>query len=159
MPIITIQNTPIAFPNTGTSPSWSPAVIQFAEAVEVALSAAIGDFDVPPQVYTLSSNANANLNIPNLSFDSESVRSITIEYALYRTTVSSNTYAKGRLNIMYDDFTTSWYMQREDDIGNITTEATFNITTAGQVQITTTTLAGSDYSGTISFYAKTNEKE
>jgi hypothetical protein len=60
---------------------------------------------------------------------------------------------------MYDDFTTSWYMQREDDVGNITTEAVFNITTTGQVQITTTTLAGSDYSGTISFYAKTNEKE
>lgn len=159
MPLITIQGTPIEFPNSGSSPNWSPAVIEFAQAVEAALQAAIGEFDVPPQVYTLTNNVNSNLNIPNLSFSSQEVRSATIEFAVFRKTNSLKTFAKGRLNIFYDDVAADWAIQREDDVGNITNEVTFSITSSGQIQITTTNLAGSSYTGKISYSAKALPRE
>lgn len=159
MPTIVIQNTPIEFPNSGSSPNWAPAVIEFAQAVEEALSAAVGDYDVSPQVYTLINNANTDLEVPNLTFSITEVRSATIEFSVYRETNTNKSFAKGRLNLFYDDDAASWAVQREDDIGNVTDEVTFDITPSGQVRISTETLAGSGYSGTISYSAKALTKE
>jgi len=158
MPTITISGTPIEFPNTATSPDWSESVIQFAEAVELALQSAIGEFDVPPQVFTLPNNVNTNLDLPNLSFSTTEVRSVTIEFAVFRSTDSNITEAKGRLNMLFDDDSNNWLLQREDDVGNITSEVTFNVTNQGQVQISTTSLVGTNYQGVISYSAEALQK-
>ena len=65
---IVIQGTVIEFPTSGESPNWAPAIVEFAEAVEAALQSVLGDFDVFPQTFILSNNANSNLNIPNLNY-------------------------------------------------------------------------------------------
>lgn len=155
---ITIAGTPIEFPSTAQSPDWSEAIIQFAEAVELALQSAIGEFDVPPQVFTLSNNVNTNLDLPNLSFSTTEVRSVTVEFAVFRSTDSNITEAKGRLNMLFDDDSSTWLVQREDDVGNITSEVTFNVTNQGQVQISTTSLAGTNYQGVISYSAEALQK-
>lgn len=158
MPTITISGTPIEFPSTGNSPDWSPAVIQFAEAVESALLSAIGVADVPPQLFTLLDNVNTNLDLPNLSFSTTEVRSVTIDFSVRRSTLLHVTEAKGRLNLLFDDETDVWLVQREDDIGNITSEVTFNVTNQGRVQINTTFLPGLEYQGSISYSAKALQK-
>lgn len=159
MPRIIIQNTPIEFPSSGQSPNWSPAVITFAQAVETALQAAIGDFDVSPQVLVLSNNVNTNLDIPNLSFSNSEVRSASIDISVWRKTDSSKQFCKTKLNIFYDDVMNDWAVEREDDVGNTTTEITFDITPSGQVRVSTTSISGPNYSGTISYSAKALQKD
>jgi len=159
MPIITILGTPVEFPNTGSSPNWAPSVIQFAELVELALQSAVGDFDVPPQVLTLQNNVNSNLDIPNLNFSTQEVRSANITYSVYRETDTSTSWSEGELNVMYNDDLGDWAVQREENVGNITTEVTFNITSTGQLQISTTVLSGTGYTGKIGYYAKALKKD
>ena len=75
---ITIGGTVIQFPNTGASPAWSPAIIQFAEAVAVQLQVISSPFDVAPTVQILTSNANTDITLngngSSLSFPHTSVR-------------------------------------------------------------------------------------
>lgn len=150
---VTIQGTEIEFPTSGESPNWAPAVVEFAQAVEEALDASLGDFDVFPQTFILTQNANTNLNIPNLNFPIEEVRSAFIKYAVYRSTASNSSFDSGEMVIIYDSLSSTWYLQRES-VGNSDTDIIFNITSAGQIQITTTSLSGTGYSGRIAFSAQ-----
>ena len=159
MPLLTILGTPVEFPNASASPQWAPAVIQFAELVTEALQSAVGDFDVSPQVFALQNNVNTNLDLPNLSFSTSEVRSANIVFSVYRETSSGTSYAEGEINIFYNDDLAEWAIQREDNVGNIVDEVLFNITSTGQVQITTTSLSGSSYTGKVGYYAKTLKKE
>lgn len=151
--VVTIQGTEIEFPTPGESPNWAPAVLEFAQAVEDALQAAIGDFDVFPQTFILTSNANSNLDIPNLNFPIDEVRSAFITYSVYRSTATNSSFDSGEMVVIYDSLNTTWYLQREAD-SNSDTDIMFNITSAGQIQITTTSLSGTGYSGRIAFSAQ-----
>lgn len=151
--IVTIQGTEIEFPTAGESPNWGPAIVEFAQAVEDALAASLGDFDVFPQTFILTQNANTNLDIPNLNFPIDEVRSAFITYSVYRSTATNSSFDSGEMVIIYDSLNTTWYLQRES-VGNSDTDITFNITSAGQIQITTTSLSGTGYSGRIAFSAQ-----
>jgi hypothetical protein len=79
---ITIQGTVIDFPSSGQSPNWAPAIIEFAQAVEQALSGVVGPYDVSPQVIDIQNGIPGN--ILALSFASSVVRSVQIMYSVYR---------------------------------------------------------------------------
>lgn len=158
IPII-IGGTVIQFPVSGSSPNWAPALVEFAQAVEETLQAAVGDFDIPPQVFPLQNVVNTNLALPNLSFSPAEVRSATITFNVYRSTLSNVSFASGTITVMYNDDAGDWAFQREDDVGNVTDEVLFDITSTGQVRITTTALAGTDYSGRVGYYAKALKRE
>jgi hypothetical protein len=83
---ITIQSTVINFPSSGSSPNWSEAVIQFAEAVAAALALVVGPFDVAPQTFVMTSNANTNVALPNLTFPPSDVQGAVIQYSVLRQT-------------------------------------------------------------------------
>lgn len=145
--IITIQGTPIEFPSSGESPNWAPAVIEFAQATEQALLSAVGPYDIAPQVFNLISDVNTNLDISNLNFPTAVVRAGYINYSVIR--IGSSTVSEaGQIVVVYDGST--WTLTR-DYVGDA--NCTFNITSTGQVQITTPTLAGYS-SGKISFSAQ-----
>ena len=151
--VINIQGQVIDFPTSGQDPSWAPAIVQFAQAVEDALRAAIGDFDVFPQTFILTNNANTNLEIPNLNFPIAEVRSAFIQYSVYRSTDSNSSYDAGDITVIYDTLTATWHLQRES-VGNSDTDISFDITGTGQVRIPTTSLSGTNYSGRIAFAAR-----
>lgn len=145
--IITIQGTPIEFPSSGESPNWAPAVIEFAQAVENAILSAVGPYDIASQVFNLSSDINNNTDITDLNFPTAAVRSAYIKYAVIRVGTTTK-IESGNILAVYDG--SSWTLSR-DYIGDA--DCTFNITSAGQVQITTPTLAGYS-SGKVSFSAQ-----
>jgi len=154
MVAITIQGQSISFPNSGGSPNWAPAVIEFAQAVELALSGLAGDFDVAPQTFDFdSSNPGSNLNIPNLSFPTSDVRGATIDYAIHRETSTVELAEKGKLEIVYNASNTGdkWEVVREF-VGDA--DVTFDVTDTGQVQLSTTTIAGINHAGRITYSAK-----
>lgn len=150
--IITIQGQIIEFPSSAQSPNWAEPVIEFAEAVEGALSGLAGSFDVPPQVYTLTSDVNTNLDIPLLSFPTSNVRSAFIRYAIYRTSDTTTEAETGTLDVIYNATLGSWQICREA-VGT-DTKAIFNITNTGQVQMTTTAIGGTYVTGTLSYLAQ-----
>lgn len=149
---INIKGTPISFPSSGESPNWGPAIIEFAKAVEETLSAVAGTYDVAPQVFDLTSDVNTNLDIPLLSFPTTSVRGAFIRYAIFRQSDTVTETESGSLEIVYDSDAATWYMSREA-VGS-DTALTFNITAAGQVQLSTTAIGGTYSDGKLTYVAQ-----
>lgn len=152
---LTISGTTIEFPSSGASADWSPAVIQFAQAVEGALASVVGAFDVPPQIQIIDSyNPGVSVDMPSFSFPTSDVRAAQLIYSVYRTTTTETAYETGTLEIVYspnNPSTQQWETSRSyTGDGKIS----FYVTDAGQVQFTTETMGGSNHSGTISYTAK-----
>lgn len=155
---IIIQGTSITFPETGNSPIWSEAVIQFAAAVELALSGltSVGDLGKEYFPLTAAHNPVSNLTVTGFNFDSSTIRSVFASYSIYRntTTGSPTTVAEtGTMKLVYNPTNAvgnKWEISI-DRVGNA--QATLSITDAGQVQITTTTIPGTGHTGQVGFLA------
>lgn len=155
IPNITISGTVVNFPDSSASPNWAPAVIQFAQLVEIALTLNSGNFDIAPQVYTMVANINTNVSIPNLAFPTSEVRAAFIQYSVFRTTDSATAPEAGDLIAVYNPngaTNSKWQIIRRYDSDGF---VTFSMTDGGQVQFSSTALAGSNHSGRISFTART----
>lgn len=154
---INIQNTVINFPASGDSPNWSPAVIQFALAVEAALASFVGPFDIPPQVFVMTSNANNNVNLPNLAFPTSTVRGAIISYSVFRNTTGSGAMTISETGEIYVNYNPTsgvgqkWEINR-DYIGDA--KVTFNVTDVGQVQFSSALITGISHTGEITYQAK-----
>lgn len=153
MPNIVIGSETIAFPNTGASPVWSESIIQFAEAVESALSGIVGTGDVARQSFTLDASHNpaSNVTLTGLSFSSTTVRAGFVRYSVFRTTSTNTAYEAGEIIVVYNPNGTSgskWEQQREY-VGDAS--ITFSIDDAGQFSFSTSVIAGASHSGKISF--------
>lgn len=152
---INIAGTIIDFPESGNSPNWSPAVIEFAQTVESALAGTIGPFDVPPQVLTIDAyNPGVNVDMPNFAFPTSDVRAVSIVYSVYRNTTLTTVVESGNLQMVYNPagpVNNKWDVAR-DFVGDA--QISFNVTDLGQVQFTTTTLSGSNHVGALSYQAK-----
>lgn len=155
MPLITISGTPINFPDTGNSPVWSDAVIQFAQTVAQVLNGIAGPFDINPQVYNMVANLNTNVDIPGLQFPVSNVRSANIRYDVSRSTNSTSVYEAGNILIDYNPLnpTGNKWAISQDLVGDA--QITFAISDTGQFSFSTTTIAGSNHVGQISFAATT----
>ena len=153
---ITIQGTPLEFPTSGTSPDWAPAMVQFAQLVEAALSGVAGSFDVAPQALTIDAyNPGTNIDISSLTFPTSDVRAASIPYAVYRATDSTAVTEGGEIFIVYNaanPVSNKWSIAQRVSGGDAS--ISFSITDIGQVQFSTTTLSGSNHVGTISFSAR-----
>lgn len=146
---INIKGTPIEFPSTGESPNWAPALIEFAQAVEEAFNSAIGPYDVPAQVFTITSEINPTpLNITGLAFPTTVVRAAFINYSIVREGTTTLKEV-GKIFALYDG--SDWTLTREYT-GDLAV-SDFDCDSAGQFFITTTALSGYT-SGSISFSAK-----
>lgn len=160
MPKITIKGTVINFPDSGSSPNWSPAVIQAVEALADAVNTIAGTFDISPQVQNIDqNNSSVNITINNLSFPVVDVRSAVIYYTVHRVTQDSgppdgqDVSEEGTLEILYNEsnpITEKWSMVRS---GQGDANISFSITDLGQVQFTTTSIGTGTHTGIISFRA------
>lgn len=156
MPSITINGTIIDFPDSGTSPNWSEAVIQFAQTVEAAFSLVINPFDIAPQSFSFVNNQSSAANITNLVFAS-AIRGAIVNYHIKRTT-TTDLVETGQLLVTYnpDASTGNVYTlsQTRNNQGGVSSGVAFTITDGGQIQYTSTNISP-DGSGTIYFRALT----
>lgn len=160
MPSITIGGTVIDFPDTGASPDWSPAIIQFAQAVELALAGLVGPYDVGPQSFNIDAyNPGTNISIPFLTFSTSEVRGAFIRYTVYRNTSTTTLSEIGNILIIYNPTnptSNKWEISRETVSGSA--QISFSITDTGQIQFTTQTLSGIDHNGLIRASAQAFEQ-
>lgn len=151
---INIQGTIIEFPSSGESPNWAPPVIDFAQAVEGALSQVVGPFDIAPQIYTMTSNANTNVSLPNLAFPTSSVRGAFIKYTVFRQTSTDTVSEAGNVMVVYNPngpVSNKWQITR-DYVANA--QVTITITDTGEVEFSSTLLPGINHSGTWTYTAQ-----
>lgn len=157
MPTIVINGIPIEFPNTGAAPVNSEAQIQFAEAVEEALSGLISTGDVSKQIFTLnaSQNAASNVTLTGLSFSTSVVRSAFIRYSVYReVTQPAYAYEAGEMTVVYNannPTNQKWEVQQER-VGDAS--ISFSVDDNGQFYFTTTSIGTGTHSGAIAFVAQ-----
>lgn len=157
MPQIIINGEPIAFPDTGTSPVNSEAQIQFALAVEAALSGLISTGDVSKQIYTLnvSQNTAVDVTLTGLSFSTSVVRSTFIRYSVYREVTQPNAvYEAGEMTVVYNpnNPTNQKWEKQQERVGDAS--ITFSIDDNGQFSFTTTSIGSGTHSGQIAFVAQ-----
>lgn len=151
---ITIQGKDIEFPASGASPNWAPAIIQFAQAVEAALGSVTGVYDVAPQVQNIDAqNPGSNVDITALKFSSIDVVAVNILYGVVRSTDTNDIAEGGKISLVYNEGNSpgnKWEITRHYAGDGL---ITFSVTDTGQVRFTTTTLAGINHAGFITFRA------
>lgn len=86
----------------------------------------------------LENNKASATNIIGLNFKKESEIQSFIEYVIQRTTTSGQTIESGILRVVYLPFTDSWNLGSVITAGPNSAGVTFSITSAGQVQYTST---------------------
>lgn len=151
---LVINGQLINFPSSASDPNWSPAIIQFAQAVTDALSSVVGPFDIQPQIYTMVANTNSNVDIPNLAFPTSNVRGAFIRYAVFRQTDTNKLSESGNIIVVFNASKApglKWEIVRDyaQDA-----QITFAISDVGQISFSTTNLSGPNHTGTISFTAQ-----
>lgn len=149
---ITIQNKIINFPDSAESPNWAPAMVAFAKAVEDALALFSSPYDVAPQSQVIDAyNPGTDISITNLLFPPTKVYFVEVAYSVYRTTSVTTVVEGGKLILQYDasrPSTKKWDVaqHRQGDAG-----MTFTCSDLGQLKFTSSTLAGINHEGFISF--------
>lgn len=117
---------------------------QLRDAIQLMISGGGGS---AAQVNEDILNAQTNEDIAGLLFDKTLLQAAVIEFSLERRSDSSNVQEMGHMFVAHDTNDDTWRISVSsnlDDAG-----VTFNITSAGQVQYTSDTLAGANYAGKI----------
>lgn len=153
--IITIQGTSIAFPSSGEPENWSQPLIDFATAVQDALSSITGPADVPPQTLTIDAfNPGSNIVIPALTFSTTTVRGAFIRYAVNRTTSLTSVSEIGEIEIVYNATGPTGNKWEYGRTYTGDASITFTITDVGQVLLNTTSLSGINHTGILTYTAQ-----
>lgn len=92
--------------------------------------------------FTLVNNQSGAADIDGLSFDKRYQSQAIVEYLIQRVTTSSELVESGRVVAVYLPDSETWNVAKVADISVGTIGVTFSITSAGQIQYTTTNQAG-----------------
>ena len=100
--------------------------------------------------FTIANNQSIT-NVTDLSFNGASVRGFVLDYTVYRqtATASSAVAQVGQLRGVFNTQSSSWFMT--DDFSGQNSGVNFTITSAGQIQYTSTNIAGTSYVGTMKY--------
>jgi hypothetical protein len=99
--------------------------------------------------FSIANNQSPAANVTNLIFNGASIRSFIVEYSIYRITDSNELAQIGRLRGIYKTVANEWLMS--DDYSGENAGVNFTITTTGQIQYTSTNVAGTSYVGTLEY--------
>lgn len=155
---IVVNNQTFNIPEPGQDPGWGLETTDWMEEVSDVLNTLQGNGDIIETDFVLGNNQTSAANISGLSFDNSTVRAAIIEYAIHRTTdsVTSGKTETGLIKAFYDANASSPWQFSLERIGN--SGITFSITntgSSGQFQYTSSNLSGANYSGKITFKART----
>lgn len=139
-----VNNTSFDYPEQGEQSPWGEAATGWAVEVTKALNSLNGPSDILETSGNIANNQVSLTDISSFFFDSTTVQSFSVKGNIVRVG-SSTLYEEFTLNGL--NIGTGWLLTQEG-IGE--SGVTFSITNAGQVQYTSTNLAGQT-SGKIKF--------
>lgn len=138
-------------PEVGENPGYGEQLSDFFVAVADALSSVQKPNDIIQTSANIANNVSVATNIPGYSFDTSEVRAISSQFLITRSTdtpavtITESGYIEGNFD------GTNWNISIRSN-GNSGVD--LSITPAGQIQYTSTDLAGAGYVGSIIFEAK-----
>jgi hypothetical protein len=141
-----------------TNGQWVVTVGQAASATQMIINPVAGAsaIYVSDSEYsvTVANNQSSPTNLGTAVFDPTTTRAFIIDYSIYRKTdtASSAVAAVGQLRGVYNTQSTTFYLS--DDFAGQDSGIIFSITGAGQLQYTSTNIAGSNYTGTMNYYIR-----
>ena len=152
-----VNNTSYLYPSPGEDPGWGEEATGWAEEVTDVLSSLLGPDDILETTFNVNNNISVDTNVNGLSFNTGTVRSVNIQYSLYRVSDStpSGNAESGIISLVYDNSAASgfkWTLTQGGISGNA--GVTFTITDAGQVQYKSTDIGSINYSGVMKFKAE-----
>lgn len=158
---ITINGATFDIPRQGENPPWGDDLSDAIIALSNALSGIVNSEDILTTSFTIANNQAVVANVTTASFDTSLVRSAFVNYTVYRTSGTfpgvQNTdwfehSESGQIFLTYKSRENTWALTQ---FTNGTSGVTFSITTAGQLQYTSTNMTGGSYVGKLKFTAKT----
>lgn len=149
---LSVNGNNFSYPEAGDPPGWGEGASNWADEVTEVLNTLSNVNNVLETTFILTNGQTTPANVTDLVFSTSSVRAAEIDYSVYITTDSEELTETGKLVIAYSNVSGTWDIAQYalmDDSG-----IEFSILNSGQVQYTTTTIAGTGYSGTLKFKAK-----
>ena len=122
-------------------------------AAGVDIETFLGTGFLPEESFTLANNQVGAANITSLLFDPAETKAVHIYVEVRRTTSINELISTGRICLFYRALTTTWEII--DELSGDEDGVVFTITAGGQVQYTSSSLAGTGYVGTMKFKAIT----
>jgi len=146
-----VGNQTFEFPEQGDNADWGSSVTDWAEAVTDALSTVQKPNDILLTTANIANNISSPTNIPGFSFSTAEVKAINCQYLVTRTTTIPNVVLTevGYIEGWFDGTNWGISIRTTGDAGIL-----LSITPAGQMQYTSSNLAGATHTGSISFEAK-----
>lgn len=160
MPNLTIGNQPFAYPNPGEEAGWGEDATGWAKAVTDLLATLVTTGDILQTSFAVQNNISVAEDVTGMFFDSGTVRSAQITYAVHRISdvTPAGTTEAGTIIIALNDTAApgqKWQMMQTKE-GNA--GIAFSIGDGGQFQYISTDLGALNYSGTLKFSAKVLSK-
>jgi len=149
--ILTVGSEEFDFPLQGENAGYGEQITDWAEAVSDALATVEQPNDITRTSATILNNQSSPVSIAGFLFDSAEVLSFQATYVVVITTSSPATQVTESGTIL-GNYTGSDWVIAQQNVG--TSGVAFDITAGGQVQYTSSNVAGSGYVGTIVFSAK-----
>lgn len=152
---LNFSGTIVEIPSTGQSPQWANGIIEAFQAIEASLQGFSGPFDVPPQIQSIDSyNPGSNVDLQSAVFPTSDVQSVELIYSVFRETTTNSVSETGTLKAVYNPNNSPGSQWEFSRFGNGEAYIDFTFLDTGQVQFSTTAIAGSNHTGRISFLAK-----
>lgn len=125
--------------------SWFNAL----RSAGVSLESFLGAGYIAETSATIANGQASATNVTGLLVSSASYKSAIVFAEVRRKTSTNELVSVGLLKLYYRDLDSAWYLV--DELSGDEDNVEFSITTGGQVQYTSGSIAGSSYSGTIKF--------
>ena len=138
-----------------TNAQWVIAVCLASLATEVVInpvSSASAIYVVDGSTsFTIANNQAAAASVTSLLIDGVSTRSFIIDYSIYRQTDTalSALAQAGQLRGVFNTQSSTWFMS--DDYSGQNSGVTFSILSSGQIQYTSSNIAGANYVGSMKY--------
>ena len=138
-----------------TNAQWVIAVCLASTATEVVInpvSSASAIYVVDGSTsFTIANNQAAAASVTSLLIDGVSTRSFIIDYSVYRQTDTalSALAQAGQLRGVFNTQSSTWFMS--DDYSGQNSGVAFSILSSGQIQYTSSNIAGANYVGSMKY--------
>lgn len=147
---VTINGETYNIPSMGENPPWGEELHDLLNALVTSVNSLQGSADIALTSFTIANNQSSVANVTGASWDTSQVRSSIMTYSVYRSTASNEVSESGQIYITYKSTAGTWELA-QNKVGE--SSVVFTITNAGQLQYTSSNLAGASYSGKMKFKA------
>ena len=148
---LTVNGNTYSIPENRENPGWGEELTSWMDAITDVAAGITGVGDILQTSVTIANNTASATNLAAFTFDPGTVRGAEITYAIYRNTSASELAEFGKIYLVFKTVAGTWDLS-QTFAGS--SGVTLTITSLGQMQYTSTNMAGTGYAGTIKYFAK-----